>query len=183
MALLQVVPRFVEGGAEALALGLHLALLKAGLPSSLLSLSGPPIDVAGCTALGARHPRDPVACWRLRRWLHSPQGAQVKVIHTHLFPDQVWTPLALKGLDIQPTLITTLHSLGTGRDALPFGVSLDRWIYRPYQRLICVSQQVADACSRRLPELEKRLEGEPAEFGKNRTLTVQASRPRLTVAC
>ena len=25
--------------------------------------------------------------------------------------------------------------------------------------------------------------GEPAEFGKNRTLTVQASRPRLTVAC
>lgn len=29
----------------------------------------------------------------------------------------------------------------------------------------------------------KSLEGEPAEFGKNRTLTVQASRPRLTVAC
>ncbi len=27
------------------------------------------------------------------------------------------------------------------------------------------------------------LPGEPAEFGKNRTLTVQASRPRLTVAC
>ncbi|MCF1252539.1 hypothetical protein LH705_23810 [Pseudomonas putida] len=26
-------------------------------------------------------------------------------------------------------------------------------------------------------------QGEPAEFGKNRTLTVQASRPRLTVAC
>jgi transposase-like protein len=25
--------------------------------------------------------------------------------------------------------------------------------------------------------------GEPAEFGKNRTLTVQASRPRPTVAC
>lgn len=28
-----------------------------------------------------------------------------------------------------------------------------------------------------------RVLGEPAEFGKNRTLTVQASRPRLTVAC
>jgi len=36
-----------------------------------------------------------------------------------------------------------------------------------------------------LAEFERRLivEGEPAEFGKNRTLTLQASRPRPTVAC
>ena len=31
--------------------------------------------------------------------------------------------------------------------------------------------------------LVRRIQGEPAEFGKNRTLTVQASRPRPTVAC
>lgn len=33
------------------------------------------------------------------------------------------------------------------------------------------------------PAFTPEQEGEPAEFGKNRTLTVQASRPRLTVAC
>lgn len=32
-------------------------------------------------------------------------------------------------------------------------------------------------------EVNNKFLGEPAEFGKNRTLTVQASRPRLTVAC
>ena len=158
MPLLQVVPRFVEGGAEALALSVHQDLLKRGRLSSIVALSGPAIEGSHCTSLGAPHPRHPLACWRLRKWItnHFPLGTKL-IVHTHLFPDQLWTPLALKGLKIAPTLVTSLHSTMTKRDALPYGVFLDRKLYAPYQRLICVSSAVAAATAGRLPNYADRL--------------------------
>ena len=50
-------------------------------------------------------------------------------------------------------------------------------------RLIAVDADTGKFCEDFGNNGQVDLQGEPAEFGKNRTLTVQASRPRLTVAC
>jgi len=50
-------------------------------------------------------------------------------------------------------------------------------------RLIAVDADTGKFCEDFGNNGQVDLKGEPAEFGKNRTLTVQASRPRLTVAC
>lgn len=155
---LQVVPHFVKGGAEKVALDLHLSLLDAGHHSYLVALSGPAIDHPNCRALGVSHPRSPLCVARLKRWLITQQrtGWNPTVIHTHLVPDQLWVPFAARSLGLVAPLMTTEHSTFSRRRRLPLGRVFDRRLYAPYQDIICVSEAVQASLTDWLPMLEER---------------------------
>lgn len=159
MRIAQVIPHFTKGGAEKLAREIHKFLLATGHDSHLLALSGPGIATSGCVALGSPHPRSPVSAWRLRQWLRQQQQtAQApQIIHTHLLPDQMWTPLAVRGLARRPILVKTEHSNTSRLRDIPLGRRLDQYLYSPYRQIFCVSSAVQTSLQAWLPGMADKM--------------------------
>lgn len=159
MRVAQVVPCFVSGGAEKIALDFHRFLLETGYDSHLVALGGPLLDQPGCVSLNAPHPRHPVCLLRLRRWLvqQQKQGRPIDVLHAHLFPDQLWSPLAARGLTPRPALIATKHDLPNRLEGLPLGWLLDRYLYGQFTETICVSESIKTSLAAWQPALSARL--------------------------
>jgi glycosyltransferase involved in cell wall biosynthesis len=80
-----------------------------------------------------------------RLQLHLRQRAY-EVIHSHLYPAQLWTAIAatLEGHEIP--LVTTEHSTHNRRRR-PFWKPLDQWMYRKYDAFVGVSEGVSEALS------------------------------------
>lgn len=159
MRVVQVVPQFTKGGAEKLALDMHRFLLSEGVESHLLALSGEGLDEPGCVPLRALHPRSPQCLWRLRGWLKRRQdrGAMPDIVHTHLFPDQFWAPLAVRGFKRPPVLVTTEHNETSRRRSVPFGQWIDAFLYGKYRQIYCVSVAAHDSLRAWQPLLADRL--------------------------
>lgn len=182
MRVLQVIPLFVAGGAERLALTFHRAYLEQGLDSRLVSLTGVcPPQVPHTISLGLPSARHPAAVLRLRKLFRAKDGwpGHPDVIHTHLFPDRLFTPPAARWAGLRSALVTTEHSTSNRRRSLPMGRTLDRLLYRPYDAIACVSEGTREALAKWLPEFESKLVTinngiDCQEFGK-------AARPERTV--
>lgn len=72
---------------------------------------------------------------------------QYDLVHVHLFPQQLYVAITrqlIKSKD-RPILITTEHSTWNNRRKYHVLRSVDRWFYRKYDKIICISPQTKNA--------------------------------------
>lgn len=159
MKLLQIINSHAvsAGGAEKLAVQLHHACLERGIESHLLCLMEAPTDGPNLYALGFKNPYSPRALWQLRAFLKQPQWRDCDVIHVHLFPAQLFVALAACGLRPRAALLTTEHNTFNRRRTLPGARFVDRFSYRRYRKIVCISEGTRAAMKRYLPALAGKL--------------------------
>lgn len=87
----------------------------------------------------------------IRRLLKS---ASPDLVHVHLFPSLYWMALACPRNG--PAMVCTEHSTTNRRRELPFLRPLERFVYRRYQRIICISEGVRGALLSWNPSLSQR---------------------------
>ena len=68
------------------------------------------------------------------------------VVHVHHFPNQLFTKIAIDLIPKKkrPALITTEHSTFNNRRKYSFLRAVDRWFYRSYDKICCISPQAYD---------------------------------------
>lgn len=65
------------------------------------------------------------------------------VIHVHLFPSLYW--VALANIFIKKPLVYTEHSTSNSRRGKWFLQGIEKWAYKHYRRIICISEQTKDS--------------------------------------
>ncbi len=159
MQVVQVINSFASatGGAEKLALQFHQAYLKRGIDSHLVSLTDAVPNIPNTYAFGYSTPYHVAAVFRLYALLKRRQWKHIDVIHVHLFPAQVFVPLAAKAAGIRARLVTTEHNTFSRRQRVIFGNTFDRLMYHFYCKIACISSGTQDAMARWLPSTSRKL--------------------------
>ena len=156
MKVLHIIPSLKAGGAEKLLSDLLVSMKNQGIGVELFILDGDearflkplqnchiPVTVSGIKRVYAlRQIRE---IWAVTR------KQKPDIVHTHLFPAQLWSAFSLRSIDIP--LITTEHSTYNRRRKHPLCKSLDRRMYRRYERIVCNSRATKEAVEEWLPEL------------------------------
>lgn len=158
MKVVHIINRLIGGGAEVMVPLIHKEHLKSGVDSWILSMEtaddrGTPQVVS----FGGRLPRwrEP---FRLRKVLKElEQAGPIDVIHTHLTQSQMFAKYAVRGLSQRPILVTTEHDTSNRRREISWGRAFDQFLYRGYDRVICISQGVQQSMEEWLPGLSDRL--------------------------
>lgn len=78
------------------------------------------------------------------------------LVHTHLFPTQLWVAIGKRLFCSKTPLITTEHSTYNRRRKFWFR-PLDKWMYHQYKEIVCISKATEYALNDWLPGLEKKL--------------------------
>lgn len=160
MKVLQVINSFASatGGAERLALQFHQAYLRRGIDSHLLSLMDvSKVNVPNTYSLGLSTPYHVSALFHLYAFLNQHQWKNVDVIHVHLFPAQILVPIATTFAGLTAALITTEHNTFNRRRRIILGRLFDRFLYRFYRKIACISSGTRDAMVQWLPGTSSRL--------------------------
>lgn len=93
---------------------------------------------------------NPILIWKLRKILETAD-----IVHTHNTSPQLFTAIASKlNLKSKPVLITTEHNTTNRRRSIPLLKWIDRWMYKQYSRIICISDQAAINLNHYLQELK-----------------------------
>lgn len=148
------------GGAEKLALGLHHQFLSRNHDSTLISLAGEESGLVGkgIFSLGFSTPYDPFILPSLFDLKDELDLSKADIIHAHLFPSQLITGLLMEAMPFRARLVTTEHSTANRRRDTPAGRLIDRWFYRRFCRIICVSHAAAAQLADWIPEISSKLE-------------------------
>ena len=158
--VLIVINSLIQAGAEALvkelapqlrADGIHVsvAVLKR-LNNSFeghLEQSGVPLIAPG--RAGFYSPRHLL-------WLR-PTMRQFDLVHSFLFPSQLWVALAAKSLARKPALIAFEPNTDNRRRRFRWLRALDGWMYRQYSAIACPSQAIADSLAQWAPRVHVRI--------------------------
>lgn len=78
------------------------------------------------------------------------------VIHVHLFPSQLWASVVGPARRRSVPLVTTEHST-LNRRRRPVLRPLDRWMYRRFAAVACISVATAESLRAWVPEIERRI--------------------------
>lgn len=140
MRILQIVNSVAGGGAEKLVSGLHGTYLESGHESAVIGLSG---NAEGefFHSTGCNSPYHPDAAFRASR-LFRQVMPRADVVHVHLFPALLTVPAAIRAAGYRGPLIATEHSTSNRRRGTLRGRILDGLTYRPYRRIVCISEAV-----------------------------------------
>lgn len=177
MKVVHIINRLIGGGAEVMVPQIHNRHLQVGVDSWILSMeTGDDRGTGKVVSFGGRHPRwqEP---FRLRRALRRiEEEGPIDVVHTHLTQSQLFGKFAAGGVRHRPALITTEHAPSNRRRSLAIGRLFDRALYRGYDRVVCISEGVAESMGNWLPQLGRRLAVvpngiEPAPFREARDRT------------
>ncbi len=140
MRILQIVNSIKGGGAEKLVCDLHEMYLNLGHESAVIALSGAAegklYHSAGCSS-----PYGPMASFRASR-LFREVLPLADAVHVHLFPALLTLPRALRRAGYSGPLFATEHSTSNRRRGTLRGRIMDSFTYRPYRRIICISEAV-----------------------------------------
>jgi glycosyltransferase involved in cell wall biosynthesis len=148
MRVLQVINTLALGGAEVLVCDLVPRLIERGLEVSVAVLqpAGTRLEasvkaVPGCRFYveGASN-RSPLQVLRLAKLF-----SQFDVVHSHLFPSQLWVAAAGRIARSGVKLVTTEHNPDNNRRGKGIWYWPDSWMYRQYDSIVCNSQATADA--------------------------------------
>lgn len=153
MKILHVITSLRIGGAERLITTVVPRLRVRGLDVDVALFDGAETDFkqqlrrTGCTifSLGSSM-YSPLHIVRLRRLMKH-----YDVVHTHNSSAQLYAALANIGRHTR--LITTEHNTDNRRRHLKLLRPLDAWMYRQYEKIICVSHQVETNLRAYLPQL------------------------------
>jgi len=158
----QIIPAFFGYGADKLVVELHLLFLQRGVSSHIISFAGEcPSEIPFVSSLGLQKPYHPKAVFRLSQKLREitkrDPGKPI-LLHTHLTPCQLWTPIAARIAGLTVPLLTTEHSTSNRRRrTINFGNFFDRQLYKPYRQVVCISEGVKTSIIDWLPEIESKL--------------------------
>ena len=148
------------GGAEKLALGLHQRYLERDHDSILLSIAGKKYGWTGngVFSLGFGTPYNPFILPALLDLKNELDLSRAEIIHAHLFPSQLITGLLSEALPLRAQLVTTEHSTANRRRGTLLGRLIDRWFYKQFSGIICVSNAAASELAGWIPEVTGKLE-------------------------
>lgn len=146
MKLLLVINSLSMGGAEQLVSQLMVTFQKRPVQPQLLVMSGSGTPLAkqlkeqGIEAefMELKSLYNPLNIWKLRKYLKG-----YDLVHVHLFPALYWTALAKSLSGMKAPLLFTEHSTYNKRRSHKLGKILDRWIYRKYRHIVCITNEVA----------------------------------------
>ncbi|WP_162551124.1 glycosyltransferase [Paenibacillus tepidiphilus] len=85
-----------------------------------------------------RKPRNPLNILYIRGFIKK---GRYDIVHTHLFPSQYWTVLAVELISKKPKLVTTEHSTFNRRREKIYFRLLDSFIYSKYKKVISISDK------------------------------------------
>ncbi len=131
------------GGAERIVRELNSQLPQHGMDSRAIYFSNPTGAVLSSreTSLELRSPRSPLAVPRLRqalRQLVNDAAGDQLIVHAHLTWPLYYVPLACAGLGVP--CVYTEHSTYNKRRDRPWMRPVERWIYRHYEHVVCISE-------------------------------------------
>ncbi len=160
MKVLQIINSHADtaGGAEKLATQLHRGFLEKGVDSHLLCLSKAPSDRRkNLYSLGFSTAYHPAVFFRLLRFLRQRRWRDADIIHVHLFPAQLVFSLVARILKLRAAFLTTEHNTFNRRRKIPGAKWIDRFYYRSFRKVVCISEGTRQTMAQWLPELEPKL--------------------------
>lgn len=148
MKILQIINSLSTGGAEKLLLETIPIYQEKGIQMDLLVLNGSPhpfmnelrsLNCCKIYSLGSTSVYNPLNVFKLIPYLKN-----YDLIHVHLFPAQYWVVLA-KILSFSKTkLIFTEHNTTNRRLENGIFRLIDKYIYKFYAAVICITQEIKD---------------------------------------
>jgi len=197
MKVVHIINRLMGGGAEVMVPQIHREHLRNGVDSWIVSMeTGDDRGTEKVVSFGRRLPRwrEP---FRLRSVLQKiEEDGTIDVVHAHLTQSQMFAKHAIRGLKRRPLLVTTEHDTSNRRRNLIFGRLFDRFLYRGYDGIICISEGVEEAMAQWVPQHADRLvtitngvdlepltciEREPDPSGEARFLSVGRLVPKKNI--
>jgi len=159
MKIVHVITSLYTGGAEKLMVDLLPRIQEHGHDVELVLFDGaktPFFDLLQtkkvkihCLSIGGSV-YNPFLIWKLRKILEAAD-----IVHTHNTSPQFFTAVASRlYLKSKPVLITTEHNTTNRRRSIPLLKWIDRWMYKQYSRIICISDQASINLNHYLQELE-----------------------------
>ncbi|POB13198.1 glycosyltransferase [Halobacteriovorax sp. DA5] len=132
-----------NGGAEKVVLKLHGAMRSAKhCDTRLIVLKGDGNVENGLVSLGASRFYS-INSFLIFLSFVTKELKRGDVLHTHLTPCQLYTFLLYPLLKLKRIkLVTTVHSLNTRRDNTFFGRMFNKYLYRSFDKVLCVSSTV-----------------------------------------
>ena len=150
-AVLHVINSLGVGGAERLLSQLVTSQANLGQRVGVLILSSP----IGCFADFTDRVSTVATVYVSTHSLHDPRqifdvthavrAFQPNVVHTHLFPAQLWSALASLLCDRAIAWVTTEHSTWNRRREVVLLKPFEQWIYNHYDRVISITDAVETA--------------------------------------
>ena len=141
MRYIQIINSVSGGGAQVLAVSLHRAWIKDGRDAILIALSGDKIeDLEHVIVVGSGSPYGFVSCYNLFLVLRRLRLTKQDILHVHLFPAQLYVAIWRRFTRGQFGLFTTEHSTYNRRRKSRLCRVLDRWIYKRFDAVICISK-------------------------------------------
>ncbi len=145
MRILHVITSLLTGGAERLVVDLTLRLRQMGHEVDVAVFNGADapflqelrqhqevkLYILGQSFYDVRH------IWRLRKIIRG-----YDIIHTHNSSPQLYAALANIGQ--HKRLVTTEHNTANRKRNRFFLRLVDKWMYRQYEHIICISDKAAD---------------------------------------
>src|SRR5574344_197748 len=141
MRILQVITSLYTGGAEKIVTDLTLALMKKGHQVDVAVFNGmdtsfkKKLEDNGCHVICFSKngsPYNPVCILKLIRIMRH-----YDVVHTHNTSAQYFTAIA--NMFCHRQLVTTEHSTNNRRRSKKWLGFVDRWMYRQYGKVVCIS--------------------------------------------
>lgn len=165
MNILHITNSLSEGGVESLLYDLCTYTIKAGHKVAVLVLNKDEIGLKkqfeerGIKIIIGKYnnPYNINNIYEIRRVIKN-----YLIIHIHHFPCQLYASIAfssLQGFKNKAVLITTEHSTYNNRRKFPVLSLLDRFFYKKYDKIICISSQTEIELKKWLsfPSLEKKI--------------------------
>ena len=158
MKILHIIDSLKGGGAEKLVLDLHKMSLENGIDShalSLMSLSNECLE--NTYALNFKNPYRIQVLFKLYDFLSAPEWKDLDIIHVHLFPSQLYTPIISRILSLKAYLVTTEHSTYNSRRGIWYGRLIDKFFYDHYRKIICISMGTSESLLQSQPQLNEKI--------------------------
>lgn len=160
MKIVQIINGLQIGGAEKLIMDLHQGYLRRGNDSVIVSLTGSDHGWSGkgLYSLGLSSPYDLRVLPRLFAGIEETAMNHADIIHSHLFPAQLYTAVLREISQLSCQFVTTEHGTLNRRRGSITGRVIDRWQYSCYDRIFCVSHGAGNELGNWIPELVNRIE-------------------------
>jgi glycosyltransferase involved in cell wall biosynthesis len=154
MKVLQIINNLGTGGAEKLLLDSIMIYRKKGIQMDLLVLDGAEypfmeklksINSEGIYSLNANSVYNPFSIFKI-----IPYLKKYDIVHVHIFPSLYWVALAKIISLSKVKLIFTEHNTTNRRIKNLFLKYIDRLLYSPYSKIVCITEEVSQVMKKHL---------------------------------
>lgn len=162
MRVLQIINNLGTGGAEKLLLDSLFIYRKKGIDMDLLVLEGAEypfmkklksINSEGIYSLDANSVYNPFSVIKL-----IPYLKKYDLVHVHIFPSLYWVSIAKIISFSKVKIIFTEHNTSNRRIKNVFLKYIDRLLYSPYSKIVCITEEVSQVMKKHLNYKDSKFE-------------------------